>query len=108
MYDTPMPPGGLHAAMILNKKPHARLLSIDDFGARSSPGFARIFFAKDILGDNATGPIVEDEQIFASDIYCHLFWPRVVANTHENAKGYEQFSNKQPIGKKKTKKPQLN
>ncbi|KAL4574255.1 hypothetical protein LXL04_021083 [Taraxacum kok-saghyz] len=67
-YDTPMPPGGLHAAMILSKKPHARLLSIDDSGARSSLGFVGIFFAKDIPGDNATGPSVEDEQIFASDI----------------------------------------
>ncbi|KAL8241432.1 hypothetical protein R6Q59_014786 [Mikania micrantha] len=46
--DTPMPPGGLHAALMLSKKPHARLLSVDDLGARSSPGFAGIFFAKDI------------------------------------------------------------
>ncbi|KAL4576904.1 hypothetical protein LXL04_013005 [Taraxacum kok-saghyz] len=86
--DTPMPPGGLHAAMILSKKPHARLLSIDDSGARSSPGFAGIFFAKDIPGDNATGPVVEDEQVFASDIVTCVgqVIGVVVADTHENAK----------------------
>ncbi|KAI3520468.1 hypothetical protein L1887_09906 [Cichorium endivia] len=86
--DTPMPPGGLHAAMILSTKPHARLVSIDDSGARSSPGFAGIFFAKDIPGDNATGPIVEDEQVFASDVVTCVgqVIGVVVADTHENAK----------------------
>ncbi|GJU77033.1 xanthine dehydrogenase 1-like protein [Tanacetum coccineum] len=66
--DTPMAPNGLHAALVLSKKPHARLVSIDDSGARSTPGFAGIFFAKDIPGDNITGPVVEDEEVFASEI----------------------------------------
>ncbi|KVI09438.1 [2Fe-2S]-binding [Cynara cardunculus var. scolymus] len=86
--DTPMPPGGLHAALILSKKPHARLLSIDDSGARSSPGFAGIFFAKDVPGDNTTGPVVADEEVFASEIVTCVgqIIGVVVADTHENAK----------------------
>ncbi|KAM0000115.1 putative xanthine dehydrogenase [Helianthus debilis subsp. tardiflorus] len=86
--DTLMPPGGLHAALILSKKPHARLLTIDDSGARSSPGFAGIFFAKDIPGSNITGPIIEDEEVFASEIVTCVgqVIGVVVADTHENAK----------------------
>ncbi|XP_071734841.1 xanthine dehydrogenase 1-like isoform X3 [Rutidosis leptorrhynchoides] len=86
--DTPMGPAGLHAALILSKKPHARLLSINDSGARSSPGFAGIFFAKDIPGYNSTGPVVEDEEVFASEIVTCVgqVIGVVVADTHENAK----------------------
>ena len=62
-----MPPNGLHAALILSSKPHAKILSIDDSGARSLTGFAGIFFAKDVPGDNHIGPVVADEEMFASE-----------------------------------------
>lgn len=62
-----MPPNGLHAAFVLSKKPHARILAIDDSGAKSSPGFAGIFFAKDVPGSNEIGPVVMDEELFASE-----------------------------------------
>lgn len=62
-----MPHNGLHAALILSKKPHARILSIDDSGAKFSPGFAGIFFAKDVPADNKIGPVVYDEELFASE-----------------------------------------
>lgn len=62
-----MPPNGLHAALVLSKKPHARILSIDDSGARSSLGFAGAYFAKDIPGENKSGAIVLDEEIFATE-----------------------------------------
>lgn len=63
-----MPPNGLHAALILSKKPHARILSINDIAAKSSPGFAGIFFAKHVPGRNKVGPVVEDEELFATEI----------------------------------------
>lgn len=63
--DTPMPPNGLHAALVLSRKPHARILSIDDSVARSSPGFVGLFLAKDIPGDNMIGAVVADEELFA-------------------------------------------
>ncbi|KAJ4844013.1 hypothetical protein Tsubulata_010790 [Turnera subulata] len=68
--DIPMPSNGLHAALVLSRKPHARILSIDDSKAKSSPGFAGIFLAKDVPGDNHIGPVIGV----------------VVADTHENAK----------------------
>ncbi|KAL0419584.1 UNVERIFIED_CONTAM: Xanthine dehydrogenase 1 [Sesamum radiatum] len=66
--DVPMPPNSLHAALVLSRKPHARILEIDDVAAKSSPGFAGIFFAKDVPGTNKIGPIVADEELFASGI----------------------------------------
>ncbi|KAF6174203.1 hypothetical protein GIB67_033735 [Kingdonia uniflora] len=41
--DAPMPPNGLHAALVLSRKPNARILSFDDTGAQSSPAFAGLF-----------------------------------------------------------------
>lgn len=86
--DTPMPPNGLHAALILSSKPHAKILSIDDSGAKSSTGFSGIFFAKDVPGDNHIGPVVEDEEVFASEFVTCVGQAIgvVVADTHENAK----------------------
>ncbi|XP_022753579.1 xanthine dehydrogenase 1-like isoform X2 [Durio zibethinus] len=86
--DTAMPPNGLHAALVLSKKPHARILSIDDSGAKSSPGFAGSFFAKDVPGSNKIGPVVLDEELFASEFVTCVgqVIGVVVADTHENAK----------------------
>ncbi|KAL6564721.1 xylitol dehydrogenase [Orobanche minor] len=86
--DVPMPPNGLHAALVLSKKPHARILSIDDVAAKSSPGFAGIFFAKNVPGTNKIGPIIADEELFASEIVTCVgqVIGVVVADTHENAK----------------------
>ncbi|KAL0435421.1 UNVERIFIED_CONTAM: Xanthine dehydrogenase 1 [Sesamum radiatum] len=86
--DVPMPPNSLHAALILSKKPHARILEIDDVAAKSSPGFAGIFFAKDVPGTNKIGPIIADEELFASGIVTCVgqVIGVVVADTHENAK----------------------
>ncbi|MBA0800489.1 hypothetical protein Gohar_010917, partial [Gossypium harknessii] len=86
--DSPIPPNGLHAALVLSKKPHARILSIDDSGAKASPGFAGIFFAKDVPGSNKIGPVVLDEELFASEFVTCVgqVIGIVVAETHENAK----------------------
>ncbi|XP_057550892.1 xanthine dehydrogenase 1-like [Amaranthus tricolor] len=86
--DVKMPPSGLHAAFILSSKPHARIISIDDSGAKSSPGFAGVFYAKDVPGDNRIGPIFHDEELFASELVTCVGQAIgiVVADTHENAK----------------------
>ncbi|XP_014497715.1 xanthine dehydrogenase 1 isoform X1 [Vigna radiata var. radiata] len=86
--DTQMPPNGLHAALVLSRKPHARIISIDDSEAISSPGFVGIFLAKDVPGHNKIGPVVDDEELFAVDhVTCvGQVIGIVVADTHENAK----------------------
>ncbi|WCJ36904.1 Xanthine dehydrogenase/oxidase [Euphorbia peplus] len=86
--DTPMPLNGLHAALVLSKKPHAQIVSIDASEAKSSPGFAGVFFAKDIPGDNHIGAVIDDEELFASEFVTCVgqVIGVVVADTHENAK----------------------
>ncbi|XP_050220643.1 xanthine dehydrogenase 1-like isoform X2 [Mercurialis annua] len=86
--DTAIPSNGLHAALVLSKRPHARILSINDSEAKSSPGFAGIFFAKDVPGDNHIGAIIDDEEVFASEFVTCVgqVIGVVVADTHENAK----------------------
>ncbi|KAL7174122.1 hypothetical protein ACSBR2_033390 [Camellia fascicularis] len=86
--DTPMPPAGLHGALILSQKPHARILSIDDSGAKSSPGFAGIFFAKDVPGDNMIGAVISDEELFATEFVTCVGQAIgvVVADTYQHAK----------------------
>ncbi|KAM1554024.1 hypothetical protein ACFX15_006484 [Malus domestica] len=86
--DTPLPPNGLHAALILSRKPHACIRSIDDSGAKLSPGFAGIYLAKDVPADNNIGPVVEDEELFASEFVTCVgqVIGVVVADTNENAK----------------------
>nr|CAB3500389.1 unnamed protein product [Digitaria exilis] len=86
--DTPTPPNTLHAALLLSKKAHARILSIDDSIAKSSPGFVGLFLSKDIPGTNHTGPIIHDEEVFASDVVTCVgqIIGIVVADTHDNAK----------------------
>ncbi|KNA16760.1 hypothetical protein SOVF_086250 [Spinacia oleracea] len=86
--DMAMPPNGLHAALILSRKPHAHIVSIDDSSAKSLPGFEGVFYAKDVPGDNDIGPVVADEELFASKLVTCVgqVIGVVVADTHENAK----------------------
>lgn len=47
-------------------KAHARILNIDISKAENCPGFVRFFSAKDVSGENHLGPIIHDEEVFAS------------------------------------------
>lgn len=86
--DMAMPPNGLHSALVLSRKPSARILSIDGSEATSSPGFVGLFLAKDVPGGNIIGPAVADEELFASEFVTCVGQAIgvVVADTHENAK----------------------
>eukprot|EP01018_Ginkgo_biloba_P014283 Gb_32558 [translate_table: standard] len=64
--DTSMPPNGLHAALVLSKKPHARICFVDDSATKDIPGFEGFFLsAKDVPGGNDIGVVVNDEELFA-------------------------------------------
>ena len=66
--DVAVPPHCLHAALVLSKKAHARILSIDDSLSKTSPGFEGLFLSRDIPGSNKIGAAVHDEELFASEI----------------------------------------
>lgn len=54
--------------MVLSKKAHARIISIDDVAARSYPGYEGLFLSKDVPGGNDIGAVIHDEELFASDV----------------------------------------
>ncbi|XP_020096279.1 xanthine dehydrogenase-like [Ananas comosus] len=86
--DTRTSQNTLHAALILSRRAHARILSIDNSRARTSPGFSGLFLAKDVPGSNKLGPVVANEELFASEVVTCVgqVIGIVVADTHENAK----------------------
>lgn len=86
--DIPMASNGLHAALVLSKKPHARIRSLDDSAAKAVPGFQGFFTAKDVPGGNDIGPTINDEELFASELVTCVgqVIGIVVADTYENAK----------------------
>nr|DAD29838.1 TPA_asm: hypothetical protein HUJ06_031306 [Nelumbo nucifera] len=86
--DLPLPPNGLYAALVLSSKPHARILSIDDSGTKSLPGFEGLFLSKDVPGGNNIGAVIDDEELFASEFVTCVGQAIgvVVADTHETAK----------------------
>ncbi|KAF8057662.1 XDH1 [Scenedesmus sp. PABB004] len=65
--DVPLPPNTLHAALVTSTRPHARLLSVDHSAALAVPGVVGYFSAGDVPGDNAIGPVMRDELVFATD-----------------------------------------
>ncbi|KAK3284520.1 xylitol dehydrogenase [Cymbomonas tetramitiformis] len=65
--DIKMASDGLHAALVFSEKPHAKLLSVDAAEALAMEGVAGFFSAKDVPGGNDIGPVLHDEQVFATD-----------------------------------------
>eukprot|EP00271_Cylindrocystis_brebissonii_P015376 TRINITY_DN3802_c0_g1_i1.p1 TRINITY_DN3802_c0_g1~~TRINITY_DN3802_c0_g1_i1.p1 ORF type:complete len:1384 (-),score=303.69 TRINITY_DN3802_c0_g1_i1:1396-5484(-) len=86
--DVPMPHGGLHGALVLSTKPHAKILSVDPTPAESCKGFVAFYSHKDVPGHNDTGCVVHDEEVFASkEVTCvGQIIGVVVADSHLNAK----------------------
>eukprot|EP00878_Enallax_costatus_P021296 GHUV01022542.1.p1 GENE.GHUV01022542.1~~GHUV01022542.1.p1 ORF type:complete len:619 (+),score=146.78 GHUV01022542.1:134-1858(+) len=64
--DLPLPPTALHAAFVTSTRPHAKLLSVDPSAALAMPGVAGYYSANDVPGDNHIGPIMHDEEVFAT------------------------------------------
>lgn len=66
--DIPRMENELYLALVLSTKAHARIVSIDASAALAMDGVEAFFSAKDLSEhDNLVGPIVHDEQLFASD-----------------------------------------
>ena len=65
--DVAKPAGCLHAALVTSTHAHAKLLSVDASAALAMPGVVGYYGAADVPGDNHTGPVVHDEEVFASE-----------------------------------------
>lgn len=70
VYCDDMPPmaGELHMALVLSNQAHAEIISIDPSACLQLDGVRGFFSAKDIAaGHNKFGPIIHDEEVFASE-----------------------------------------
>ncbi len=64
--DIQLPANALHAAIVASTKPHARITHLDTTAAAAMPGVHGIFTAKDVPGGNDVGPVIKDEELFAT------------------------------------------
>jgi xanthine dehydrogenase large subunit len=64
--DLPAPPGMLVAWLVTSPHAHARVTKVDAAAALKIPGVHAVLTAKDIPGENNTGPVVHDEEVLAS------------------------------------------
>ena len=62
--DVPMPPDTCHAVRLLSDRPHALLLGIDATEALAQPGVVGFYTSADVPGQNAVGPVLQDEFLF--------------------------------------------
>ncbi|CAD7700908.1 unnamed protein product [Ostreobium quekettii] len=60
--------GCLHAALVTSSKPHALIVSVDPSDALLVPGVHGYFDHKHVPGNNMWGPILHDEELFATEI----------------------------------------
>lgn len=66
--DIPIAEGELYLAFVLSSKPHAKLVSVNPDEALKQPGVVAYFSAKDLTKEqNTIGPIIHDEELFASE-----------------------------------------
>ena len=70
--DIPEVKGTLHAAPILSRVAHGRLLGVDTAAALAMPGVRDVILARDIPGDPLLGNFSHDEPVFAQDTVQHV------------------------------------
>jgi xanthine dehydrogenase/oxidase len=64
-------PDELYAAFVVSSKAHAELISVDPSEVLKMPGVVDYVDHKDVPGSNATGHIIQDEEIFATTkVFC--------------------------------------
>ncbi|KAF5838823.1 molybdopterin binding aldehyde oxidase/xanthine dehydrogenase [Dunaliella salina] len=57
----------LVAVLVTSSKPHARLTHVDASKALEVPGVVAYYGSKDVPGLNRIGPVVQDEEVFATE-----------------------------------------
>ncbi|XP_020627784.1 xanthine dehydrogenase/oxidase-like isoform X2 [Orbicella faveolata] len=65
--DIPKYAGELYLAAVFSKRAHAKILDVDPSEALHLPGVKTYLGVDDVPGQNATGPVIFDEEVFASE-----------------------------------------
>lgn len=86
--DIPLSRNALHSALVLSSKPRALLTDVDPSEALAMPGVVGYYGHKDITGKNDIGPVIHDEECFASrEVTCvGQVIGIVVADTEDQAR----------------------
>lgn len=66
---------------VTSTKPHARIVSVDTSKALAIPGVVGYYGSKDVPGSNMIGPVVADEEVYASDIVTAVGQVRTMLGT---------------------------
>ncbi|CEO95795.1 FAD-binding PCMH-type domain-containing protein [Plasmodiophora brassicae] len=85
--DTAVRPRALYAALVTSTKPHALLRAVRWEKALAAPGVHSYLDHESVPGSNAMGPVVLDEELFASkEVHCvGAVIGAVLADTDEHA-----------------------
>ena len=65
--DMPRPAGTLHAALVTSARARAKILRVNAAPALALDGVEAYFGAEDVPGGNRIGPVIKDEECFASE-----------------------------------------
>src|SRR5689334_23374900 len=86
--DIPLLEGTLFACVFDSPIAHGKIINIDISEAEKCEGVVKVIIAKDIVGRNQIGGIIEDEPLLAeSDVhFCGMPMAIVVAETDEHAR----------------------
>jgi xanthine dehydrogenase large subunit len=86
--DMPLPPGTLHAALVLSPHAHARIVAVDFSRALAAPGAVAAVAARDIPGVNEIGPIFRNEPALADGVVEYVGHPvaAIAAMSFEQAR----------------------
>ncbi|MCB0296995.1 MAG: xanthine dehydrogenase, partial [Calditrichaeota bacterium] len=86
--DLPEPEGLCHAAIVPSPLAHGKLVRLDSAAALALPEVIAVITAGDIPGENQIGPLIQDEELLASETVHFSGQPLaiVVAETPELAR----------------------
>ena len=73
--DIPSVSNELFGSFVLSTVAHARIKSIDTSAALALPNIHSFVSAKDVPGSNAIGPVVRDDEVFASETVQCIGYP---------------------------------
>ena len=60
--------------LVVSTKSHAKLLSVDPSRALQMPGVVDFIDHNDVPGNNNFGLAAQDQQVFAVDMVCYVFF----------------------------------
>ena len=85
--DLPPPEGMLQVAVFGSPVAHGRVKDLDIEAAAEADGVVAVFTAKDVIGKNVIGPIIQDEVLFCDEFVSYVGHPlaMVIAETDAQA-----------------------